>query len=138
MELNIDDNGVVNYTQLKPEGVEAERVSAHTGQRIAGTGSTPTAAATPPSEEGELNDSQQKMLADLRATEAERQRQVEEVRDANCQRARDVLGRLTSRGRIRVVGADGVERVMPAEERQERIDEAQRGVALNCAETASR
>jgi len=49
-----------------------------------------------------------------------------------------VLDRLTSRGRIRVMGDDGVERVMPDQERRERIAEAQRSVAANCTDTASR
>jgi hypothetical protein len=134
----VDPDGVVNYTQLKPEGVEAELVTADTGRRVPAKASPRTAEAESTEGQDRLSENQQRMLADLRAAETERQEQIAKVREANCQQARDVLARLTSRGRIRVVGDDGVERVMAEEERQQRIDESQRSVALNCAETASR
>jgi hypothetical protein len=135
----VDENGVVNYTQLKPEGVASELVRADTGQRLAESSPAPTRArpTTDPAEQN-LSEDQQRMLADLRAAEAERQRQVAKVRDANCQQGRNLLQQLTSRGRLRITGEDGEQRVMPEEERQRRIEEAQRAVAVNCAETASR
>lgn len=134
----VDEDGVVNYSQLKPEGVDAELVS-DTGerQRPRATPARPP-SQTPPEDEQTLTESQQRMLSELQAAEQQRQAEIARVREANCQEARDVLQRLTSRGRIRVVGDDGQERVMPEEERQRRIDEAQRAVAANCAETASR
>ncbi|HEX7037532.1 MAG TPA: DUF4124 domain-containing protein [Pseudomonadales bacterium] len=137
----VDENGVVNYTQLKPEGVPAELVHADTGQRVT---SEPAAGAdrgleTAPTKEGEpLTEAQQRMLEELRAAEQERQRQVAKVRESNCQQARDLLERLTSHGRLRVTGEDGEARVMPEEERQQRIEQAQRAVAVNCTNTASR
>jgi hypothetical protein len=135
----VDESGVVNYTQLKPEGVDAELVSADTGRRITEAARPqPAAAADDGNDEQQLTENQERMLADLRAAESVRQQEIAKVREANCQQARDVLERLTSRGRIRVAGDDGVERVMPEEERQERISEAQRSVAANCAATASR
>lgn len=137
----VDENGVVNYTQLKPEGVDAELVSSDTGQRIETPAKAPQPVAdTQPTASGEqpLNESQQKMLDDLKATEAARQAELAKIRDANCKQARETLQRLTSRGRIRVVGDDGNERVMPEEERRRRIEEQQRAVAVNCSETASR
>jgi len=136
----VDEDGVVNYSQLKPEGVDAELVS-DTGERQRGRDrSTPArpSAQTPPEDQQTLTESQQRMLSELQAAEQERQAEIARVREANCQEARDVLQRLSSRGRIRVVGDDGQERMMPEEERQRRIDEAQRAVAANCAETASR
>jgi hypothetical protein len=137
----VDDNGVVNYSQLKPEGIDAELVTAGTGQRVPTPASTQTAssdAPADPNDDRDLNESQREMLRDLRAAEEARQQEVARIREANCQQSRDVLQRLTSRGRIRVVGEDGQERVLPEEERQSRIDEAQRAVAANCSETASR
>jgi len=138
----VDENGVVNYTQLKPEGVEAELVHADTGQRIPGArppaAAGAAAAAAAPRAEPPLTENQQKMLADLKAAEAARQQEIAKVREANCREAHALLQRLTARGRIRVKGEDGVERAMSEEERQQRIDQAQRAVAANCAETASR
>ncbi len=136
----VDEDGVVNYTQMKPEGVDAELVSADTGRRVRTAPSAPSDDTADAGADGEppLTENQQNMLADLRAAEAARQEEVAKVREANCQKARNVLERLTSRGRIRVRGDDGTERVMPEDERQQRIDDAQRGVAANCSETASR
>lgn len=135
----VDEDGIVNYTQLKPEGVDAELVSADTGRRLSTPESEPGPASTPAgTSEQQLTENQQEMLSDLRAAEEQRQQEIAKVRQANCQQARDVLERLTSRGRIRVVGDDGVERAMPEEERRQRIDEAQRSVAVNCSNTASR
>ncbi len=132
----VDENGVVNYTQLKPEGVNAELVSADTGRRVSSP--RPAPEALPRSDETPLTDRQQEMLSDLQAAERARQAEIARVREANCEAAHNLLRQLTSRGRIRVVGDDGVERVMPDEERQQRIDDAQRGVAANCVDTASR
>lgn len=134
----VDENGVVNYTQLEPEGVDAELVSADTGRRVARPRPATQPAAVDRNDEAPLTAKQQDMLSDLQAAERARQEELARVREANCQEARDVLQRLTSRGRIRVVGPDGVERVMPDEERRQRIDDAQRSVAANCAATASR
>lgn len=138
----VDENGVVNYTQLKPEGVPAERVSAATGQRVtapqAETPATANADTRRPGAGEQLTDEQQQMLEDLHAAEEARQREVARIRQANCEQARALLERLTSRGRIRVQGPDGVERVLPEEERQQRIAEAQRAIATNCSSTASR
>lgn len=136
----VDENGVVNYTQLKPEGVAAELVHADTGQRVTSQPSAgeDSAVQTATADQGPLTDAQQRMLDELRAAEAERQRQVAKVRDSNCQQAKDVLERLTSHGRLRITGEDGQARVMPEEERQQRIEQAQRAVAVNCTETAGR
>lgn len=144
----VDENGVVNYTQHKPEGVAAEEVSAATGSRRstdAGTAAADTPRPDPAASrvaaegEAELTDAQQDMLEDLKEIEAQRQAEIAKVKRANCDEARSVLANLTSRGRIRVAGEDGEYRVMPEEERQERIATAQRAVARNCADiTASR
>lgn len=131
----VDETGVVNYTQIKPEGVPSQRVSADTGRPFANVPAAPDAAAAP---QPALTDNQQKMLEGLRAAEAARQAEVAKVREANCEQARAVLERLSARGRIRVVGDDGEQRVMPDEERQQRISQAQGSVAANCATQASR
>lgn len=139
----VDENGVVNYTQLKPEGVDAELVSGDTGRRTPATRPARPAPAIPATDQGAdqgqtLTEEQQRMLSDLKAAEQARQAEIARVRETNCQEARDLLQRLTSRGRIRITGPDGEERAMPEEERERRIDEAQRAIVANCSETASR
>lgn len=139
----VDADGVVNYTQRKPEGVDADRVRAATGERFSGELATPASAAPPTAPSaaaggGALNPQQQAMLAALQAAEQVRREEVARILDANCQQSRSLLEQLSRSGRIRVRGDDGREQVMPEDERQQRIDEAQRGVAANCSGTASR
>jgi hypothetical protein len=132
----VDDDGVVNYTQRKPEGVDSARLQAATGQPLDLPATRAPATPTPPVSVG--GDVPQSLLAKLQATELARQQEVARIREANCEQARAVLGRLSDKGRIRVRGDDGNHRVMPEEERQERIAQAQRDVVANCSATASR
>jgi len=129
----IDENGVVNYTQIKPVGVEAEAVSTRGGTRSSGRASPPRAPEPARSQPQELSPEQQEMLADLEAAEAARERELARIRQENCVKAQRVLARLLERPRIRVREAGGSEaRLLNEEERQARIDEAQRGIAANC------
>ena len=79
-----------------------------------------------------LSGEQQSMLNDLQASEAQRQEQVARIRIDNCARSRRVLNNLSSSGRVRVVGEDGSQAILPENERSERISQAQRGIATNC------
>ncbi len=123
----VDENGVVNYTQHKPEGRTSQTVSTRGGRPPAEE--TTEAVATPDSN---LTEAQQRMLDELKAREAERAEQVAEIRRDNCEKSRSVLTRLTQSNRIRVRESGGTERVLPEEERQRRINEAQEGIATNC------
>ena len=74
------------------------------------------------------------MLDDLRAQEQTRQYELAEAREVNCDKSRLILARLSTanRVRVRVRDIDGIERMMPEEERQERINKAQQGVVIYC------
>ena len=131
----VDANGVVNYTQQKPKGIDAELVSGSSSSRsvVAQTVQVETPTAQPESDgQPALNEDQQNMLRDLEAAEDARQQELARVREDNCTRARSVLTRLTAKGRIRVRDDEGEYRIMNEEERQSRISEAQQGIALNC------
>ncbi len=123
----VDENGVVNYTQHKPENRASTTVS--TRASTPPEAETTEPAATPDSD---LSEEQQRMLDELKAREAERVEQVAEIRRDNCEKSRSVLARLTQSNRIRVRDSGGTERVLPEEERQRRINEAQEGIATNC------
>ena len=72
------------------------------------------------------------MLDDLRAQEQTRQYELAEAREVNCDKSRLILARLSTTNRVRVRDIDGIERMMPEEERQERINKAQQGVVIYC------
>jgi len=132
----VDENGVVNYTQIRPVGVEAEAVSTRGGGRSNRSSAAAPAPQPQPAaaQSQELSPEQQQMLEDLQAAEAAREQEIARIREQNCIKAREVLARLLERPRIRVREAGGSEaRLLTEDERQERIDEAQRGVAANCS-----
>lgn len=126
--------GVVNYGKRPPEGVLATKIRTNVagGTRVV-QNEAPAAAIGPNGQP--LDDDQQAMLNDLRQKESERQEDVARIREANCTKARDVLAKLTERGRIRVRGDDGGISVLPEDERQQRIEAAQEGIAANCEST---
>ena len=126
----VDANGVVTYAQQLPYGVKGEQI--HT---VAGAPSV-AVVATPPQQENPaqpvLTPQQQAMLDDLKKAETARKDEIARIREANCTRSKEVLEKLSTAGRIRVKGPDGQEVKMPEEERQSRIEEAQRGIVANC------
>ena len=73
------------------------------------------------------------MLEGLRAAEQARQQEIAKIKEQNCQQSRDVLARLTVKNRIRVKGPDGEYAIMPEDERQSRISEAQQNIVRYCA-----
>lgn len=135
----IDANGVVNYTQQKPEGVSATLISDGKSRRRSGRSRADSpaagavaAAAAAGAEDGDLNAGQQKMLDELKAKEAERKIAYEAAKKDNCARSRSLLSKLSARGRIRLNQEDGSQIVMREEDRQARIQAAQQGVIDNC------
>jgi Domain of unknown function (DUF4124) len=130
----VDANGVVNYVQQLPYGVKGERIQTAGGVATATDSAIPDPAKT---EVPKLDPQQQAMLDQLRKTEQGRREEIARIRQANCTRSRDVLERLSVSGRVRVNDPDGQQRVMPEEERQQRIAEAQQGIVTNCTPDAT-
>ena len=138
----VDADGIVNYAERKPHGVDAELINTSYSRKPASAPISPAPAPTPsspssiPSDDQpareNLSPEQQQMLAELRQNESSRQQQVEKIRQDNCERSRRVLKNLTSRGRIRINQQDGTQRAMPEDERQKRISDAQQGIVANC------
>ncbi len=136
----VDDNGVVNYAERKPRGVPDSRITRVASVTTrAGTSSSrapsssPAPSFTPQTQnQVELTGDQQEMLRGLQQAEVDRQAQVAQIKRDNCERSRRVLANLTAKDRIRVRSETGIERVLPEEERQEKIAAAQRGIVENC------
>jgi hypothetical protein len=130
----VDDAGVVNYTQLSPEGVAVERIVTSSGAPTVVVPITVEVKAEDP--DAHLSAEQKEMMKRLQATEDARQAEIARIKESNCSRAQGVLGKLNGKGRIRVRDASGNETAMPEEERQSRISEAQRDVVSNCEATS--
>ena len=136
-----DNRGVVNYSERVPKDVDPQKVRRVSDNTVrpsstpahalpAFTRSQKESSATASDEN--LSAEQQRMLADLQASEAQRTEQVARIRSDNCDRATRVLNNLSSVGGVRVVSDDGSQSVLPEDECSERISQAQRGVAANC------
>jgi hypothetical protein len=139
----VDDKGVVNYTQQKPPGVRAELIEASSGMTVREAAAdaappagdpAPAGASGAPATGTNLSEAQREALTGLEAAEQARRQEIAQLRQANCERARGVLERLSTGGRLRVRDAQGNEVAMSEEERQQRIAEAQRGVVENCVD----
>ena len=137
----VDDNGVVNYAERKPRGVPDSRITRVASMTTRGgansrsaPSSSPAPSFTPQTQDQvELTGDQQEMLRGLQQAEVDRQAQVAQIKQDNCERARRVLANLTAKDRIRVRSETGIERALPEEERQEKIAAAQRGIVENCS-----
>lgn len=122
----VDEQGVVNYTQQKPRDMDAEQLSTRSGaSRVVDEAPIPVVSQ-------ELSQDQQSMLEGLQAKEQARKEDIAKIKQENCEKSQAVLGRLTIKNRIRIRGDDGEYRIMAEDERQERIQEAQMGIAQNC------
>ncbi len=131
----VDENGVVNYTQLKPRDADAQAITTQGGatREAKPTPAAPATAVVDPATQEPLSADQEQMLEGLRAAERARQQELAKIKAENCQQSRDILARLTVKNRIRVRGDDGEYHVMPEDERQSRISDAQQNVARYCA-----
>ncbi len=151
---SVSADGVVTYSQSQPTGIPAVPVAvadppadSSSGPETAASPTaepqTPAPGATSDDADGpsavasgapKLTAEQQAALEGLRAAERARQDEARKLQLANCNRARDVLTRLTANGRIRVRDASGAERAMTEAERNARIAAAQTAVVRSCVD----
>ena len=129
-------DGEIAYTTQPPKGVSAEAVT------LPETFTDPTtntpATGTDEPRRDRLTPAQQEALDGLLAAEVERAREAARLQAANCDRARGVLERLSTSGRVRVRDTEGQERAMTEAERQERIQQAAEVVAASCTPAPER
>lgn len=122
----VDENGVTQYTQYPPPNRKVE-------------------VMVPPPPPAEDPDEAQKKLEHLLQSQDEQRKAATtaeeeqtkaadqaKLRERNCQAARTNLMSLTTGGRKRVMGADGVATYLTEEDRQARIAEAQKQIKEFC------
>ena len=121
-----DDQGEVQYTQFPPPGRPAEILH----------------GVRPPDESTEsagtdlqkqLETVEQQNQEQLQGAKDEKQwAQIQKIRRDNCKTARQNLVNLNRGGNVRYMGADGKVMRLTEEERQKRIDEANKQIKENC------
>lgn len=129
----VDKSGVLNYSQVEPQGIKSEKIvtrgslSSRVQEGTKPASPQPTDTAKP-----KLTEEQQRKLEELKALHAQEEQQVAEIKRTNCEKSKSVLERLKQSQRIRVREDAGNERIIGEDERQRRIEEAQEGIASNC------
>lgn len=130
----VDENGVVNYSQQAPAGVEAELVSKEHafGRRRVTPAATPTTPAEPPSASRTEQSQQLTDDDDYQEIEASLQAELAATKRSNCLQARRNLESFQSRGRIRYRDPEGNYQIMSDESKQQKIREFQDQIRANC------
>jgi hypothetical protein len=139
----VDANGVVNFSERKPQGVPDHLVTVIQTRSSGSLSSRPQSTAggavmtsdtdgSSGTSNSDLNERQRAMLEELEVAEAERQDQVQKIRSDNCARARSLLTSLSGAGRVRVVDENGETTILTEEDRSQRIAAAQQGIVNNC------
>lgn len=121
----VDDNGVTQYSQFPPPGRQAENLSPQRAPRP--TGQNAPAAEQPAQDAAPQAPPGQQAAPDPAKAKAEAER-----RTKNCGIARANLEKLTTGGRLRLMGDDGVAYYPTEEERQARIAEAREQIDKFC------
>jgi hypothetical protein len=122
----VDENGVTQYTQYPPPDRKVDVVAP-----------PPPPAEDPEGAQKKLEsllqkqDEQRKATATAEGEQAKADAEAKQ-REARCQSARKNLEVLTTGGRKRVVGPDGVATYLPEEDRQARIAEARKAIEESC------
>lgn len=124
----VDENGVTQYSQYKPQGKDAEVMVP-----------PPPPAEDPEGAQQQLETTLQKQAEQdkAEATAEDEQAKSEErtkLIEKNCQTARDNLAKLTAGGRKRIVGPDGVATYLTEEDHQAKIAEAEQNIEKYCTE----
>lgn len=122
----VDENGVTQYSQYPPPNRKTEVVAP-----------PPPPAEDPEGAQKKLESLLQKQDEQRKAAttaEEERNKAQDEaaLREKNCQIARGNLEKLTTGGRKRFVGPDGVASYLTDEDREARIAEAQKQIQEFC------
>lgn len=122
----VDDKGVTQYTQYPPPDHKVEVISP-----------PPPPAEDPDGAQKKLEATLQKLDEERKANteakeEATKSAEIAKQRQQNCLAARGNLEKLTTGGRRRVTGLDGVATYLPEEERQQKITEAKEAIKKFC------
>jgi len=131
----IDENGVVNYSEHNPQGLDARFVSrSHRfgyqsdepleQETPEQTGAKGTAAPAPEKERD--------IDAEIAIQKARIDKEIAAAKKSNCNIGKLNLAQLENYNRIKVEDEDGQIRVLSEEEKQSRVDKAKTTISENC------
>ncbi len=125
----VDENGVTHYSAQPPAAGEGEVIKVKSG-----------ASSDKDQAMKRLEERREKLQQDAenranpeKDLQAEADRLNKEAVQKRCENTRKNLKIMTESARVRELGPDGEGRVLPEEERQKRITEAQEFIKENCS-----
>ena len=133
----IDENGVTNYAERNPEGVQATFVSRNQafGRRAAderrpSSQTAQTAQTASPSAQNDTRSVDPDALVDEQA--AIMAAEVAAIKRENCKIGKNNLAQLKAFSRIRVSDDQGQNRILTEDEKEARSDKARQTIRENC------
>ncbi|PIE41408.1 MAG: glycosyltransferase [Gammaproteobacteria bacterium] len=124
----VDENGTTHYTAQPPASGEGEVIKVKTGA------SSDKEAAMKRLEERRAKLQQQTMQQNSPAAEdAETSKRNAEITRKNCEIYQKNLKTMQEHSRIRITDENGEPKVLPEEERQQKINEAEEYIQKNCS-----
>ncbi|MDA0790599.1 MAG: DUF4124 domain-containing protein [Proteobacteria bacterium] len=136
----IDENGVTNYSERSPKGYDVEHVQPthRFGRRLPESSAAPQPQAFPeqtlPGQTTAASAGGQEIDPDAAAADerAAIQAELDKIKADNCRIGKQNLARLESYSRIKIREANGEERFLTDDEKQQRNDEARALIRDNC------
>jgi len=131
-----DENGVVHFGSQPPQEQQVEVVKKPKSERYKQWEAKQQAEADAKAGGKSAQDTAQKPAKDAAEQAPQQDRALSKaeqaVRAQRCRMAQSNLQELSSHARVREIGSDGKMRVLPEEERQSRISQAQQNIQTNC------
>ncbi|MFT5562180.1 MAG: hypothetical protein ACJAYE_003151 [Candidatus Azotimanducaceae bacterium] len=125
----VDENGITNYSERNPEGVNATFVSRNQafGRRAAEEG-RPKPQAQLPQNDTPVVDPDALVNEQAAAIAAE----ISEIKRKNCEIGKSNLAQIKAFSRIRISDEQGENRILTDEEKEARGDKARGTIRENC------
>ncbi|MDX1695740.1 MAG: DUF4124 domain-containing protein [Ketobacteraceae bacterium] len=122
----VDEDGVTHYSAQPPAAGKGEVIKVQSGA------SSDKDAAMKRLEERRTKLEQNNRSEDEKAAQAEAERLNREANQKQCEQYQKNLTIMTQNPRVKLIGADGEARMLPEEERQERMKKAREFIKENC------
>jgi len=128
-----DENGILNYSNKKPKGVDARRIEEEHrfGEKLDARPANDTSSDPIVSEPSPVT-GKEDSSADYQNAAEQFLQQAKEAKREACNRAREDLERFQERGRMRMRDAEGKVRILSDEEKHERMQQFELTIDENC------
>jgi hypothetical protein len=137
----VDENGVTNFSQRNPEGVDATHISenqsfsqrAAASQRANSEPATPAAASASNSNAPASSEDNADPDALVNEQAAAMAAEMAAVKRKNCEIGKNNLAQIKAFARLRVRGEDGETRILTDEEKAAKAEAARQIIRENCS-----